>query len=263
MVFVGGGTFTMGCTPEQAAIVTCAAADVAHNVTLNSFSIGKYEVTQAQWKAVMAGTEKENIFYWGGNANGTIITPTCGNVPCDDQRPVEYITWYEVVEFCNTLSKKVGLKPAYTIDGTTVTLNSSYTGYRLPTEAEWEYAARGCKGNSCEGFVYPGSNTPDELGWHGNNSSGTSHPVGQKKPNRLGIYDMAGNVWEWCYDWYGAYSNVEANNPTGPLTGSRRLIRGGSYLYSSGSFRVGGRVDWAGPGSRVNNFGFRVVLPAQ
>ncbi|MDR3189205.1 MAG: formylglycine-generating enzyme family protein [Prevotellaceae bacterium] len=268
MVRVEGGTFTMGCTAEQ---VNCKTNELPlHSVAVSNFSIGKYPITQAQWNAVMAGTGKENYFYWGGNAADTYTgSARCGNVLCDDQRPMEYITWYEAVEFCNVLSGKLGLKPAYAINQTTVTLNSNYNGYRLPMEAEWEYAARGCKGDggsgaaTCENLLYSGSNDVNEVGWHIGNSS-TTHPVGQKKPNRLGIYDMSGNVWDWIYDWYDAYTNAAATNPKGPESGTYRVIRGGGWDNPHSEWlRVFARYPSWSASNRNGAIGFRVVLPAQ
>jgi formylglycine-generating enzyme required for sulfatase activity len=268
MVFVEGGTFMMGCTAEQEA--NCANSEKpAHSVTVSSFSIGRYELTQAQWKAVMSGVagtsaaDVGEIYSWK--------TGNCGSVPCDDQRPAEYMDWYEAVKFCNELSKKAGLEAVYTIDGTTVTWITNKKGYRLPTEAEWEYAARGCKGDgnagnaTCENLLYSGSSNVDEVGWHPENALNTTHLVGQKKPNVLGIYDMSGNVWEWVYDWYGAYSSTAATNPTGPNSGGTyRVMRSGDWSLSAADWaRVSSRFPWRPPTGRGSNIGFRVVLPAQ
>jgi formylglycine-generating enzyme required for sulfatase activity len=260
MVHVKGGMFTMGCTPEQEAY--CDAIEKpAHSVTVSDFSIGKYQITQAQWKAVMTGVagssvaDAGEIYHWKGT--------NCGNIPCDDQRPADFMDWYEAVKFCNELSKKVGLKEAYEISGTTVTVTGK-RGYRLPTEAEWEYAARGCKAGSCENFLYSGSNNADEVAWHDENSSGAPHPVGQKKPNGLGIYDMSGNLLEWCYDWYEEYSDVAATNPTGPNTGVDRVRRGGTwYAIPPNWHRVAARIRGNPPAARGTDLGFRIVLPAQ
>jgi formylglycine-generating enzyme required for sulfatase activity len=264
MARVEGGTFTMGCTAEQTG---CDAREKpTHSVTVGSFSIGKYEITQAQWKLVMTGVAGTSVAD-AGEIYG-VKAGNCGSVPCDDQRPTENMDWYEAVKFCNELSKKVGLGEAYTINGTTVTLTGK-KGYRLPTEAEWEYAARGCKGDgsagnaTCENLLYSGSSTPNEVTWHSGNSSSTTHPVGQKKPNGLGIYDMSGNVWEWVYDWYGAYSSAAVTNPTGPNSGSStRVIRGGCWNNLIVEWhRVAARFPTIAPSSRSTAVGFRVVLP--
>ncbi|MDR3189542.1 MAG: formylglycine-generating enzyme family protein [Prevotellaceae bacterium] len=268
LVRVEGGTFTMGCTAEQP---NCDAIEKpTHNVTLSSFSIGKYEITQAQWKAVMTGvagttaTDVGEIYYRKG-AN-------CGNMPCDDQRPAENMDWFEAVTFCNELSKKLGLEAAYDITGTGTSKTVALTGkkgYRLPTEAEWEYAARGCKGDGsasnavCENLQYSGSNDPNEVAWCKENSSATTHPVGQRKPNALGIYDMNGNVREWVYDWSGNYSNVAATNPTGPVSGSsNRVLRGGHIERVPPQWiHISSRYIYNAPSYRYNLNGFRVALP--
>jgi formylglycine-generating enzyme required for sulfatase activity len=261
MVRVEGGTFTMGCTAEQTG---CGNSEKpTHSVTLSSFSIGKYEITQEQWKAVMTGVAGTTVEDAGEIYNWK--TGKCGSVPCDDQRPAENLDWFEAVTFCNELSKKAGLQAVYTITGTgtskTVTWDKTKKGYRLPTEAEWEYAARGCKGNGstgnavCENLLYSGSNNSTEVGWNNLTSSNTTHPVGQKKPNAFGIYDMTGNVFEWVYDWYAAYGSTAATDPTGPSSGSSHILRGGGY----GSVRVlASRLSW---NSRDTDSGLRVVLP--
>ena len=159
MVFVKGGTFMMGATPEQGSDAGDGEKPV-HSVTVSDFYIGKYEVTQAQWKAVMG---KNPSHYKGEN------------------RPVERVSWYDIQKFIEKLNAKTGKR------------------YRLPTEAEWEYAARG--GNQSKGYKYSGSNDIGSVAWYTNNSGDRTHPVGQKQPNELGLYDMTGNVWEWCSDW--------------------------------------------------------------
>jgi formylglycine-generating enzyme required for sulfatase activity len=271
MVLVKGGTFTMGCTPEQ--VDNCTAIEKpTHNVTVSSFSIGKYEITQEQWKAVMTGvagttaTDAGQIYSWK--------TGNCGAVLCDDQRPAENMDWFEMVTFCNELSRKAGLQEVYTITGAgtskTVSWDVDKKGYRLPTEAEWEYAARGCKGDgsssnaTCENFLYSGSNDANEVGWYTDNSSVTTHPVGQKKPNGLGIYDMSGNVWERVYDWYVGYNSTAENNPTGASSGSIRMVRGASCFEPAVWLRTTARQStWPAPSLRKEIIGFRVVLPAQ
>ncbi|MDR3187707.1 MAG: formylglycine-generating enzyme family protein [Prevotellaceae bacterium] len=261
MVRVEGGRFTMGCTAEQ---VGCLASEKpTHIVTVSSFSMGKFEVTQAQWKAVMtgvAGTSAANV--------GEIYS-----FKDDDQHPAQNMDWFEAVTFCNELSRRVGLEEVYTITGTgtskTVTWDMTKKGYRLPTEAEWEYAARGCQGDgsvsdaTCENLLYSGSNDPDEVGWHSGNSGKTVHPVGQKKPNKLGIYDMSGNVWEWVYDRGGSYSSTAATNPTGPTgSGSNRVLRGSCWLYGIVNWgRVSSREISIAASDRLTNRGFRLALP--
>jgi formylglycine-generating enzyme required for sulfatase activity len=188
MVSVEGGTFTMGATAEQG---SDAYSDEkpAHEVTLSSFSIGETEVTQALWQAVMGS----NPSRFTGDLN----------------RPVEQVSWNDCQTFITKLNQMTGKT------------------FRLPTEAEWEFAARG--GNLSQGYKYSGSNTIGDVAWYASNSGYTTHPVGTKAPNELGLYDMSGNVWEWCQDWYGSYSSSPSTNPTGPTSGSARVHRGGSW----------------------------------
>ena len=217
MVFVEGGTFQMGATSEQG---SDAGADEkpVHSVTLSDFYIGKYEVTQAQWKAVM------------------------GNNPSSlkgEDRPVENVSWNDIQEFIKKLNQLTGKR------------------YRLPTEAEWEYAARG--GKKSKGYKYSGRNTLAKVAWYDGNSGSKTHPVGQKRPNELRLYDMSGNVWEWCQDWYGAYGSSAQTDPMGPASGSNRVLRGGSWRSSARSCRVADR-DYFNPSYGSSNYGFRLVL---
>ncbi|MEG1644412.1 MAG: formylglycine-generating enzyme family protein [Alistipes sp.] len=217
LVFVKGGTFTMGATSEQG-YDALYDEKPAHQVTVSDFSIGKYEVTQAQWEAVMG-------------SNPSLFE--------GDNRPVEQVNWDDIQEFLRKLNAQ-----------------SSGRHYRLPTEAEWEYAARG--GKQSRGYEYSGSNDIDAVAWYNGNADSKTHPVGQKSPNELGIYDMAGNVWEWCQDWYGDYSSSSQSDPTGPSSGSHRVLRGGCWCSSAQFCRVSIRYDSA-PDSWNNDRGFRVV----
>ena len=219
MVFVKGGTFTMGATAEQGSDAS-SNEKPTHSVKLSDFYIGKYEVTQAQWKAVM-GTNPSN---WKG-----------------DNLPVENVSWNDVQEFISKLNAQTGKK------------------YRLPTEAEWEYAARG--GNQSKGYKYSGSNSISNIAWYDANSNKMTHIVGQKSPNELGIYDMSGNVWEWCQDWLGNYSSSFQTNPIGPSSGSYRVLRGGSWSYIARTCRVSIR-GYSKPVDRYNRHGFRLALSA-
>ena len=216
MVYVEGGTFTMGATPEQGSDALDREKP-AHKVTLSSYYIGKFEVTQAQWRAIMG---KNPSSFTG------------------DNNPVEQVSWHEVQEFCQKLSSLTGKK------------------YRLPTEAEWEYAAKG--GNKSKGYKYSGSNTIGDVAWYRENSGRKTHPVGQKQPNELGIYDMSGNVYEWCYDWFSIYSSSPQTNPTGKTNGSRRVNRGGSWRSNAEYCRLAFRYNYD-PGSVDSNLGLRVV----
>ncbi len=237
MVLVTGGTFTMGET---------GYATPVHQVTVSSFYMGKTEVTQGQWKAVMG-------------SNPSYFTSV------GDNGPVEQVTWYDCISYCNKLSIKEGKTPVYSIGGNTspsswtsgtIERNTSAKGYRLPTEAEWEYAARG--GNQSHIYTYSGSNTVGDVAWYDANSGSTTHQVSTKTANELGISDMSGNVWEWCWDWYGAYSSTAQTNPTGASSGSSRLLRGGSWNYSYNLCRVSYRYYYY-PDYNLINIGFRVV----
>ena len=188
-----------------------------HSVTVGSFSIGETEVTQALWKAVMGS----NPSYFEG-----------------DNLPVEMVSWND----CQTFIKKLN-----ELTGET---------FRLPTEAEWEYAAKG--GNKSKGYTYSGSNTIADVAWYRGNSDNETHAVATKSPNELGIYDMSGNVWEWCQDWYGSYSSSAQTNPTGPSSGSDRVFRGG-FWYSYASYcRSAFRYSLA-PSSGTCDLGLRLA----
>ena len=260
MIAVKGGTFTMGCTSEQGG--DCDSdEEPAHSVTLSDYYIGKFEVTIGQFRAFINETnyrtdaDKEGWAWrwmqvdgqWKWNkVNG--INWMCdqdGNVrnSSEDNHPVLYVSCNDAMEFCKWLSRKTGFD------------------FRLPTEAEWEYAARG--GNKSRGYKYSGSNSINDIAWYGNLNSNTTangktHPIGTKSPNELGIYDMSGNVWEWCQDWYGNYSSGSQTNPTGPATGSRRVRRGGSWNSNAKGCRVSNRRS-DNPGNRYNDLGFRLA----
>ena len=220
MVFVEGGTFMMGATAEQGTDCLDREKPV-HQVTLSDFFIGKYTITQKQWKAVMDNNPSK---FEGDNF------------------PVDNVSWHDVQEFINRLNELSEKK------------------YRLPTEAEWEYAARG--GNKSQGFKYSGSNNVYDVAWHRGNIYSRTHMVGAMQPNELSIYDMSGNVWEWCNDWYGDYTNTAKTNPAGPSSGSYRVLRGGSYGGRERNVRVSDR-DYDAPGYRNSNFGLRLVSTSQ
>lgn len=218
MIAVKGGTFTMGATSEQG---DDAYSDEkpTHQVTLSDYCIGETEVTQELWQAVMGS----NPSYFSGNL----------------QRPVESVSWNDCQEFIKKLNQLTGKT------------------FRLPTEAEWEYAARG--GSQSHGYKYAGSNTIGDVAWYTVNSSSTTHPVKQKQANELGLYDMSGNVWEWCQDWYGSYSSSSQTNPTGPSSGSDRVFRGGSWGLSAWHCRVSYR-GISTPTFRDGSLGLRLAL---
>jgi formylglycine-generating enzyme required for sulfatase activity len=209
-----------------------------HFVTVKSFYMSKYEVTQKEWKEIMGN----NPSYFKG-----------------DNLPVEQVSWRDAIEYCNKRSLKEGLTPAYSGAGDKIKCNWNATGYRLPTEAEWEYAAKG--GNKDHLISkYSGSNDADAVAWYDENSGNKTHPVGTKSPNCLGLYDMSGNVWEWCWDWGEKYSKKAQINPVGASVGANRVIRGGSWydddLFLRSACR--GRED---PYYQNGRIGFRVVRP--
>lgn len=215
MIFVQGETFKMGSNfgiEDELPI---------HNVRVDDFYIGKYEVTQREWRQIM--DQDTSRRYFGGF----------------DSLPVERVSWYNVQEFIVKLNQKTGLK------------------YRLPTEAEWEFAARG--GNSSKGYKYSGSNSDTNVAWKVGNSHARSHPVGRKAPNELGIYDMTGNIFEWCSDWYSPtwYQISPKENPVGPAAGMHKVIRGGSWFFDNAGLRTCDRAS-ANPGYRYGYIGFRL-----
>ena len=230
MVYVEGGTFRMGATEEQGEDYDSDEKPV-HSVTLSDYYIGKFEVTQGLWKAVMGTGVEEQMEKAGWSKLYGV----------GDDYPMYYVSWDEAQEFVSKLSELTGKK------------------YVLPTEAQWEYAARG--GVKSRGYKYSGSNTIDDVAWYWENGEEeySTSPVGTKLPNELGIYDMSGNVWEWCGDWYGGYSEVSQTDPTGPSSGSDRVCRGGSWNERAGDCRVSYRTG-AGPDFRSNRAGFRVAL---
>ena len=211
-----------------------------HQVMVSPFSIGKYEVTQAQYMEI-TGSNPSN-FKSGSDAVG---------------RPVERVSWFEAAEFCNKLSEMEGLQKVYAISGTDIRADFSRNGYRLPTEAEWEYAARG--GSKSRNYTYAGSNDVNAVAWYSDNAGRTTHPVGGKAPNELGLYDMSGNVWEWCWDWYAnTYQSGAQTNPVGAFSGDLRVNRGGSWYGSAGYLRSAYR-GINSPGDSYNFVGFRVL----
>ena len=217
MVRVEGGTFTMGATAEQGSDASIREKPT-HQVTLSSYSIGKTEVTQDLWQAVMGSNPSK--------FKGSSL-------------PVETVTWEDCQIFITKLNGLTGKK------------------FRLPTEAEWEYAARG--GNKSRGYKYSGSNTLSNVAWYNDNSADKTHPVATKAPNELGLYDMSGNVWEWCCDWYGDYSSSAQYNPTGPNSGSYRVFRGGSWNSDAGRWRVSDR-NFMFPWYLGHHLGLRLAL---
>lgn len=275
------------------------------NVTLSPFYMGKYEVTQAEYKSVMKGqkvTVDGTEYTLADSPSYCVQGSTSYKIDSDKDHanyPVENVTWFDAVYYCNALSTKENLDPCYTITVTTVsnghifdaevTYDKTKNGYRLPTEAEWEYAARGGDPTAADwNYTFSGANKAngpsddddknaglDSVGWYRyNNISGTTgntdvtgsadgkgtHEVGQKAANRLGIYDMSGNVWEWCYDWYG--SITADTDVAGASFGDYRVFRGGGWFgyayYASVSLRI-----YDGPYNQYDYMGFRVCRNAK
>ena len=217
MVKVEAGSFDMGAMPELEN--PWKNEKPVHRVTLtNNYYISKYEVTQTLWQAVMGSNPSR---FKGSDL------------------PVEQVSWNDCQDFISELNAMTGKR------------------FRLPTEAEWEYAARG--GKKSRGYQYSGSNTLGDVAWYGDNSGSKTHAVGIKQPNELGIYDMTGNVWEWCQDWYDSYSSSPQTNPTGAASGSYRVSRGGSWNYSARFCRASCRFDGT-PDCRDGYLGLRLVL---
>lgn len=253
MVYVPGGTFTMGDTRGEG----YSDELPTHSVTMSPFYIGRYEVTQAEYAQYMQPDNSWTSRYGLG-----------------DNYPAYFVSWYSILKYCNLRSLAEGLAPVYTISGSTnpanwgdvpisyntawdaVICNWNANGYRLPTEAEWEYAARGATNNP--DYLYSGSNDINAVAWYdGNNDPWGSKPVGTKSPNGISTYDMSGNVFEWCWDWYSAYGGEGQINPTGPLNGPSRLLRGGNWYNLATYCRVSYRYD-SDPYSGIVNFGFRL-----
>jgi formylglycine-generating enzyme required for sulfatase activity len=245
MVTISAGTFMMGQTSSNWIPV--------HSVTLTeSFYMGKYQVTQEQYQAVT-----------GSNPSIFSSDPQAGET--QSKRPVEYVTWYDTVEFCNKLSVLEGLQEVYTISGrtpasgypitnATVTADFTKNGYRLPTEAQWEYA---CRAGTTTAYN-TGDTISDNTGWYTSNSGSKTHHVGLKPANAWGLEDMHGNVWEWCWDWYGLYASGAQTNPTGASSGTERVVRGGSWSGSADNLRSASRGS-DDPSDRYSRTGFRLV----
>jgi len=262
MVSISAGTFTMGSPSTESG--SDSDERPQHSVTLSSFKMGKYQVTQEQYQAVM-GTNPSNFTSAVSGESGT-----------PGKLPVERVSWYDTLVFCNKLSMIEGLSPAYRISGSTdpaawgivptssnttwdaVQIVAGSTGYRLPTEAQWEYA---CRAGTTTAYN-TGAAISDNTGWYTSNSGSKTHEVGKKPANAWGLYDMHGNVWEWCWDWYGLsyYSSSPASNPMGASSGAVRVLRGGSWSYSAESLRSACRGS-SYPYGRFINLGFRLVRP--
>lgn len=267
MVFVKGGTFFMGDT------IGDADERPIHPVQLSDFFIAKTETTVADFKAFVDATgfrtdaelgegsyiwdslgwHKLEGVDWRHNETGRLRPPDQG------QYPVLHISWNDAAQYCNWLSKQAGLREVYDFQGDSVHINRDATGYRLPTEAEWEYAAGG--GKTVKTEKHAGAGLLSAIAWYSGNASRHAHPVGLKKPNALGIFDCSGNVWEWCQDWYakGYYAKSgDVKNPPGPASGATRVLRGGSWNNNGKHLRIASRSSRY-PDFRDGSVGFRIA----
>ena len=252
-VKVEGGSFDMGSSFESYSKFpeVQVPESPVHRVTLDDFSMSKYEITNRQYCAFLneRGNQSEGGTEWI-RLEGTYVDKCRISRESDrfvvesgyEDHPVIYVSWYGASAYCTWLSSKIGKE------------------VRLPTEAEWEYAARG--GKKSRGYTFSGSNTIEEVAWYYDNSSKKVHKVGGKSPNELGLYDMSGNVYEWCLDWYGGdyYSLSPSRNPKGPNSGKNKVARGGSWWLNASECRVTFRILNI-PINRNFRYGFRVLLP--
>jgi len=257
MVSIPAGTFTMG-SPDTESIIERPQ----HSVTLSSFKMSKYLVTQEQYQAVM------------GSNPSNFKTAVSGESGTPGKLPVEKVSWYDALVFCNKLSIAEGLNPVYGISGKTnpsewgnvptkndstwnaVVMDRSKNGYRLPTEAEWEYA---CRAGTSTAYN-TGDTISDNTGWYSDNCGNKTHQVGLKPANAWGLYDMHGNVREWCWDWYVSYSSDAQTNPMGASSGTERITRGGGWFSAANTLRSAFRGN-GDPYYRYSFIGFRLIRP--
>lgn len=239
-VLIKGGTFVMGSPFSEA---EREKDETPHRVTVRDFYMGKYEVTQREYRRVMGANPSQ---FKG------------------DDLPVENVNWFEAVQYCNKRSAREGLIPAYSIRGQTVNRNRNATGYRLPTEAEWEYA---CRAGTTSPFSTGDNITTDQANYYGtypyNNGARGKYrqetiPARSFEPNPWGLHNMHGNVWEWCWDWYGSYGSGDQTNPTGASSGAYRVYRGGGWNDFGRHLRCAYRAT-SPPLHRVGNVGLRLV----
>ena len=277
-VVVEGGEFVMGSPEEESGRDD---DEKQHRVAVSNFHIAKYEVTHKAFVEFLNNINVSPGGSYNGNSLIDVENDDCaigyrdgrfyfeGNRYADtDDTPVMKVTWYGAVEYCNWLSRKGGLTPVYSIDKTDVAWRQEANGYRLPTESEWEYAARG--GKNSRGYTYAGVGDPADLSRFANFASSDiaqtdgyefAAPVGSMAPNELGVYDMSGNVWEWVWDLYDDYSSGRSTDPAGPSIGFKRAIRGGSWTGTAEICRVADRRSYD-PGYSMAGFGFRVAVGA-
>ena len=260
-VKIKGGWFEMGDRKQN------GYQDFVHKVWIDDFYMDQYEVTVGMFEKFIKSTQYKTT---AEQKNGAFILKD-GNwqqqkkafwqnphFPQDDSHPVVCISWIDAVQYCNWLSVTQGLNPCYSMQDKIISCDFRSNGYRLPTEAEWEYAARG--GTKSKDFLYSGSNKADEVAWYKQNSNGQTHPGGKKKPNELGLYDLSGNAAEWCWDrnFLNYYRNSPEKNPTGPDKGTYRVIRGGTWYMEEFGMRTDLR-DMHYPPFAGNYYGFRLV----
>lgn len=267
MILVKGGSFLLGDTSVD------ADERPVHQIFLTDFFIAKTETTVAQFKAFIEATgfrtdaeqgegsyvwdslgwHKKDSVDWRHDETGRLRPAGQSNYP------VTHVSWNDAAQYCNWLSEGAGLSKIYDFQADTVRINLKASGYRLPTEAEWEYAAAG--GKTAKTGKYAGSGPLDAIAWYSGNALRHPHPVGQKQPNSAGLYDFSGNVWEWCHDWFDKnyYSGSRnAQNPSGPLSGEMRCLRGGSWNNSGKHLRIANRSSRYAD-FRDGSVGFRVA----
>ena len=248
-VHIKGGSFTMGSPSKESGR---GFNEVQHSISVNSFFMSQHVVTQKEWAEIM-----------GAKANKEKYV---------SDHPVYSINWYDALEYCNKRSIKEGLTPVYDInkkrkdpnnkstvdhDKWTVKWNKNANGYRLPTEAEWEYA---CRAGTDTAYNTGSDKISNDTGWYKDNNKNMVEPVGKKSANGWGLYDMHGNAWEWCWDWYGEYKKSDQRNPDGPVVGDYRVIRGGSWDSGARYLRSASRL-YASPCNRYVFIGLRLVRP--
>ncbi len=279
MVFVKGGTFMMGNPRTSGQYKGDPDEKPPHKVRLHSFYISKYEITVKQYKEFINDKsfhefsafrehrmpDPPDSSWFQGHPGVQAYYKKVGKKwwGWKDNYPMQHVTWYDAVAYCNWLSKKLGYEECYYEKDGGIYCDFTKNGFRLPTEAEWEYAARG--GQKSHNYVFSGSNDYTEVAWIDETTFLTGpRPVGLKKPNELGIYDMTGNVWEWCYDWYSPmfYQNSPVDNPVNERPTGYKVIRGGGWHYRPEYSTVTSR-DGPKPSYTNYNYGFRVVRNAK
>jgi formylglycine-generating enzyme required for sulfatase activity len=233
MVRIPGGVFRMGSPADETGRRDNEGP--VHDVRVSAFEMIRVPVTRRLYQDIMQPDAP---------------------IPDADEHPMTEVSWFEAVQFCNRLSEHHGFTPCYRIDGHNVQWEQGAQGYRLPTEAEWEYACRAW--TQSRFFCGHDERTLDRYAWYAANSQGAAQPVGRKAPNPWGLFDMHGNVWEWCWDWYGPYDERPQTDPTGPPEGISRVVRGGSFVNPPESLRSASR-DRDLPVYRVGGAGFRCV----